>query len=312
MGPGKAFELFVKRILIHIGFSEVASDGLYIYDGAPGQMIQGLGEAHNADVLLEPPVQTPFYSKTRLLIECKDYRTKISLNVVRSALGLREDINNFNIVDMAELETRRRQNRRVLPPIFDRYSYQVAIAALSGFTTQAQEFAAAYRIPLIEFNKLPFWNDFCQTVGYSDFHFNTRRVHFDMIDSENRLLELADKIGQRMAVAITNSGQMLFLYHTTDKHIHFNEYYSLHWKAPKEPWILRSDQEEYLFQLPESILKVWLNKSTDELKMKREAINCKANFLSNMVVYYTEHGQPAIKMISIDRSQLKDAINRLK
>ena len=112
MGPGKAFELFVKRILIHIGFSEVVSDGLYIYDGAPGQMIQGLGEAHNADVLLEPPVQTPFYSKTRLLIECKDYRKKISLNVVRSALGLREDINNFNIVDMAELATRRRQNRR--------------------------------------------------------------------------------------------------------------------------------------------------------------------------------------------------------
>ena len=80
MGPGKAFELFVKRILVNIGFSEVVSDGLYIYDGTPGQMIQGLGEAHNADVLLEPPVQTPFYSKTRLLIECKDYRTKISLN----------------------------------------------------------------------------------------------------------------------------------------------------------------------------------------------------------------------------------------
>ena len=101
MGPGKAFELFVKRILVNIGFSEVVSDGLYIYDGTPGQMIQGLGEAHNADVLLEPPAQTPFYSKTRILIECKDYRTKIGLNVARSALGLREDINNFNIVDMA-------------------------------------------------------------------------------------------------------------------------------------------------------------------------------------------------------------------
>ena len=173
MGPGKAFELFVKRILIHVGFSEVVSDGLYIYDGAPGQMIQGLGEAHNADVLLEPPVQTPFYSKTRLLIECKDYRTKISLNVVRSALGLREDINNFNIVDMAELETRRRQNRRATPSVFDRYSYQVAIAALAGFTAQAQEFAAAYRIPLVEFNKLPFWNDFCHAIGYDDFNFNS-------------------------------------------------------------------------------------------------------------------------------------------
>ena len=60
MKPGKAFEIFVKRLLMCVGFSEVMSDGLYIYDAAPGQMIQGLGEAHNADVLLEPPVQTPF------------------------------------------------------------------------------------------------------------------------------------------------------------------------------------------------------------------------------------------------------------
>ena len=56
MKPGKAFEIFVKRLLMCVGFSEVMSDGLYIYDAAPGQMIQGLGEAHNADVLLEPPV----------------------------------------------------------------------------------------------------------------------------------------------------------------------------------------------------------------------------------------------------------------
>ena len=52
MKSGKAFEIFVKRLLMSVGFSEVVSDGLYIYDAAPGQMIQGLGEAHNADVLL--------------------------------------------------------------------------------------------------------------------------------------------------------------------------------------------------------------------------------------------------------------------
>ena len=92
MKLGKAFEILVKRILINVGFSEVYSDGLYIFDGAPGQMIQGLGEAHNADVLLEPPVQTPFYSHTRLLIECKDYRTKIGLNTIRSVLGLRRTL----------------------------------------------------------------------------------------------------------------------------------------------------------------------------------------------------------------------------
>lgn len=79
MKTGKAFEIFVKRVLISIGFSEVKSDGLYVFEASPGQMIQGLGEAHNADVLLEPPVQTPFFYKTRLLIECKDYSKKIGL-----------------------------------------------------------------------------------------------------------------------------------------------------------------------------------------------------------------------------------------
>ena len=311
MGPGKAFEILVKRILINVGFSEVMSDRLYIYDGAPGQMIQGLGESHNADVLLEPPVQTPFYSKTRLLIECKDYRTKISLNIIRSALGLREDVNNFNIVDIDELEARRQQQRRATPRFFDRYSYQVAVAALNGFTTPAQKFAAAYRIPLIEFNKLPFWSDFCTAIGYENLKFNSHRVDLNIISSEHELIDLADRIGRRMAVAITSSGQMLFLYHETDGEVRFDPYYSLHWTTPKEPWTLRSGSERYSFQLPENILKVWLGKSTNELNMKKEALHCKANFFSNMVVYYVEHGQPAIKMISIDRHQLEDALNRL-
>ena len=312
MGPGKAFELFVKRILINIGFSEVRSDGLYIFDGAPGQMIQGLGEAHNADVLLEPPVQTPFYSKTRLLIECKEYRTKIGLNVIRSALGLREDINHFNIVDVNELTERRQQNRRAVSPIHDRYSYQVAVASLNGFSTQAQKFAAAYRIPLIEFNKLPFWHDFCNTIGYDELRFNARRIIFDDINSETRLIDLADQIGQRMAVAITSSGQILFLYHTTNERIRFDRKYSLHWSNPQSPWTLRTGEETYLFQLPDGILKTWLNNSNDELQMKQEAIHCKEEFLSNMVVYYTVYGQPAIKMISIDRFELEEAMQELQ
>ena len=80
MGPGKAFELFVKRILVNIGFSEVVSDGLYIYDGTPGQMIQGLGEAHNADVLLEPPAQTlPFIQRQGFLLSAKIIGQRLDL-----------------------------------------------------------------------------------------------------------------------------------------------------------------------------------------------------------------------------------------
>lgn len=168
MNPGKALEIFVKRLLLCVGFSEVRSDGLYIYDAAAGQMIQGLGEAHNADVLLVPPVQTPFFALSRLLVECKDYNKRIGLGTVRGVLGLKQDINNFDIVDINELNARRNTRRTDLTYKFNRYYYQVAMVSMNGFTLQAQKFAATYRIPLIEFNKMPFWTSFVDLLSKTE------------------------------------------------------------------------------------------------------------------------------------------------
>ena len=310
MKLGKAFELFVKNILINVGFSEVKSDGLYVFDGAAGQMLQGLGEAHNADVLLEPPVQTPFYSRSRLLIECKDYKAKIGLDTVRSALGLKEDINNFNIVDSGNLQARRAQRRRSFLPTYERYSYQVAIASLNGYTPQAQEFAATYRIPLLEFDRLPFWNEFRKMLGYRDYlneRHDTRERYAPIDVTEEQIIELARGIGQRMALAITSSGQILFLYHEQNEKIKFDNDYMLHWESLGRPWRLSSGEQSYLFQLPDDIMKQWLENATNELNMKKVAIDCKANFMSNMVVYYWQNGGPVIRMISIDKYALEEA-----
>ena len=309
MKLGKAFEILVKRILLNVGFSEIVSDDLFIFDGAPGQMIQGLGEAHNADVLLEPPVQTPFYSRTRLLVECKDYSRKVGLNTVRSVLGLREDINHFDVVDINEL-IRRRQNRHGIVYTFERYSYQVAIAAINGYTLPAQKFAVTHRIPLLEFDRMPFWNEFRRIIRFENPHRST--VYSSIgLDIEATINNFADEVGRRMAVAITNSGQMLFLYRTDGEENRFTEYYSLHWDRPEWPWRMTTGDQTYLFQLPDKIAKLWLENATNELEMKRAAIDCKANYFSNMIVYYTENARPIIKMISIDRYQLENARRNL-
>lgn len=315
MKAGKAFELFVKHLLINIGFSEVSSDGIYVFDGAPGQMLQGLGEAHNADVLLDPPVQTPFYSRTRLLIECKDYKTKIGINTVRSVLGLREDVNHFDIVDINELINRRRQNRHDVLYDYERYTYQVAIAAINGFTIQAQNFAATYRIPLISFERLPFWSDFLNMVGRHHFSFVGHKYeqqydHSEEI-AEDQIIRFANDIGERMALAITGSGQLLFLYRAAGEKNRFDDNFSLHWSSPNHPWVLRSGDCSYLFQLPKSIMKQWLENATNDLEIKQEAINCKAGLLSNMIVYYAEYCRPFVKMISIDRHKLENARKQL-
>lgn len=67
----------------------------------------------------------------------------------------------------------------------------------------------------------------------------------------------------------------------------------------------------YLFQLPESIMKLWLENSTNDLELKKEAINCKAGFLSSMIVYYSHHYLPTAKMISIDKCDLERARQNL-
>lgn len=308
MKAGKAFEILVRQILLCAGFSPVVVDGMYIFDDpSVGLMIQGLAEAHNADVLLEPPVQTPFYSRTRLLVECKDYTRRVGLNTLRSALGLREDVNHFNIVDSKELAGRRNPRRKHLTYNFDRYTYQIAVASMSGFSIPGQNFAAAHRIPLIEFNKMPFWGTFCKRAGIS---WEDTLSQADI--SEGSLIEIANEIGSRMAIAITNSGQMLFLYRIGGTSNQFGSRYSLHWRTSDSPWVLRSEGQEYLFQLPDSIMHNWLENSSTELEKKRSAIDCKERSLSHMVVYYRKQGLPAIKMISIDDGFLAEARSCLR
>lgn len=300
LSKGKAFELFVRRLLLNVGFSEVKSDGAFVFDGAAGQMIQGLGEAHNADVLLQPPVQTPFYTPSRLLVECKDYGLKVGLNVLRSALGLREDINHFNIVDFEILKDRRANRRNTPIEFYNRYFYQVAVASMSGFTMQAQEFALTHRISLIDFGNTPFLQNFIAAVSAT----KTRGYPFD--DPTEEL----DSIGRRTALAITPTGQIIFLY-CQDKEVDFDNYYTLHWGSPDSLWELRTGNKSYLFKLPDKIREVWLSNIGDD-DIKENAVNCKAKYLSNMVVYYIKYGAPTIKMISIDKGFLQEARDSLK
>ena len=149
---GRAFECFVRELLIGCGFQSIPNDDLLIYRGTAGQMIHGLGQPHNADVLMSPPLQIPFYFPSRLLVECKCYDDELGLGFVRNVLGLRVDINNFEIVNR-ELLHNRRSNRSTKPRTFDfpRYVYQVALASLSGFKKTAVAFANTHRIPLISF-----------------------------------------------------------------------------------------------------------------------------------------------------------------
>ena len=134
-----------------------------------------------------------------------------------------------------------------------------------------------------------------------------------MMADDRQLRDVIYEIASKSAVAITNTGQMLFLYRISGGETDFDDTYSLYWNSPDEPWTLRSGQETYQFQLPKHILQHWLASSATDFERRINAINCKANFFSNMVVYYSdEYGHPKLKMISINHYELDDALRNLK
>lgn len=152
---GTLLEYLVRQLLQNCGFVSVKPDGHYIYqqNGSGLFFINGKGAAHDADVLMEPPIQLPFAYPSRLLFECKAYKNTIGLDVVRNALGLRYDINEFEIVTDDSIK-QRKNNKRANYEISDRkrFNYQVGVASVELFSASAVEFAANNKIPLLSLN----------------------------------------------------------------------------------------------------------------------------------------------------------------
>ena len=149
---GALLEYIVRLILSNCGFRSVIPDGHYIYQqqGSGLCFINGKGAAHDADVLMNPPMQLPFSYPSRLLFECKAYRKNVGLGVLRGALGLRYDINEFEIVTEDSINERRNNNRATYAISGrDRYNYQVGVASVKEFSRPAFEYAANNKIPLI-------------------------------------------------------------------------------------------------------------------------------------------------------------------
>ena len=147
---GALLEYIVRNLLKNCGFTNVKADGLFSFEKSGLFFINGKGAAHDADVIMNPPIQMPFAYPSQLIFECKAYSSKANLSIVRNALGLRNDINDFEIVTRNTLN--KRQNNRRASYAVDtrkRFLYQVGVASVNDFSKPAIEFAANNKIPLL-------------------------------------------------------------------------------------------------------------------------------------------------------------------
>lgn len=318
---GRVFERFIKQILLNSGFNVVSIDEPIIYQSSSGLMLQGLGQPHNTDVLMDPPFQIPFFFPSRLIVECKCYKKAIGLPVIRNVLGLREDVNSFDIVTKEILE-KRKDYRRPGPAVFDRerYFYQVAVASLSGFTKPAQEFALVHRIPLINIKRMPFCQRLIDALfrGATDEGNDTLEdgaINTDpLIEEQWQALESSfGDILKSFCIAILSSGDILFLYTETGSQWYFDaEEIELHWSENKRLWQIkpyqRNGNAQSWFELPDILFERWTEKEFDRM----EAIEMKEkHFKYIYVMGKNTSGTAQLKVLKLSRQFILEARERI-
>ncbi|MEU3550014.1 hypothetical protein ACH4UY_29115 [Streptomyces longwoodensis] len=107
-----------------------------------GLVVRGRGAWHQADTLGQFRFVPPFSLPVRLFVEAKFTQTKVRLSTVRNGHGVLHDVNENVMTTIATHSGPRRPRTR--------YRYSYAIFCTSGFSQDAQEFALAHQISLVD------------------------------------------------------------------------------------------------------------------------------------------------------------------
>ena len=78
---GALLEYIVRQILKNCGFTNVKADNLFVFQKGGLFFVNGKCAAHDADVLMEPPIQFPFLSK------CTSIRVKHIMKILACLLS---------------------------------------------------------------------------------------------------------------------------------------------------------------------------------------------------------------------------------
>jgi hypothetical protein len=326
---GAIFEYLVRRVFKRCGFSNVTPDNIYSYKSGNLLMVHGKGAAHDADVFVEPPFQIPFTYPSRLIFECKAYKTKLKLPIIRNALGLRNDLNDFEIVTHKTLQSRK-NNKRAQLAIEQRQRYwlQVGVAGINGFTKPAIEFAINNKIPLFSLSwilpssTITAMNELTdedllssteEEISVLKEALNNRDVDLEdtdlfepneVISRSERLVEIfswSQHITNFFSIGVLETGALIYLIPESDPvmidsfftHGSNNLYAKFSYINDRpESWTMQihpANQEGNYIQFRFKIPNAFLNEWADQGYNKQKALDLKGQYFSRIMLF---HAQP--------------------
>jgi len=325
---GAFFEHLVKRVLLRCGFRAVKPDGLFVFSRGRQQFVNGKGAAHDADVLVEPPIQIPFIYPYRIIFECKAYTGKIRLPVVRNIHGLRDDLNEFEIVTKQHLSDRQNNRRSAIAVLNrSRHLYQVGLACISPLTKPALEFAINNKIPVLSFPWLLSSDVFDRLSTFYD-RDDDIDVHeglaesfasgvvqnweqYDLGEETSTLFrDVCAEVEQHVWVGLIESGDIVFLKMSDGAVTYLNDSRELnhegkfHYSANNpELWRLTIGPNERVahFRLPEAVVREWADQDFEH----SAAVHMKAGRFSRMLIFTGKPERPVVT-VNIDKQWLAE------
>jgi hypothetical protein len=144
---GAILEEIVLHLLIIVGYRIVSEHEEGVQLGSSGLEVQGRGDWHQIDGLAAWDRSPSFMYPLRLMVEAKCYakERRIGIGIVRNAVGVLKDIseNYFSkLIDDNEIR-------------MPRFNYLSAIFSTSQYTENAQRYAVAHQIFLIQYENVP-------------------------------------------------------------------------------------------------------------------------------------------------------------
>lgn len=138
---GYLLEIVLSKLIEINGYKVIrVEDEKEIVNRSNGLNLKGRGGFHQFDTLGSFKITPPFVYPLRLFVEAKFYSSPIGIDRVRMGVGILEDVNtNYSTVLMDDEEL-----------AIEKYQYHYAIFSTSGFTEDAQRYAIAHKIHLID------------------------------------------------------------------------------------------------------------------------------------------------------------------
>jgi hypothetical protein len=152
---GMLLEEAILYLLRYSGYIpvEYAHDDETLEISGSGLKVVGRGESHQIDAIGDYSIRIPFTYPQRLLIEAKFLNAKVSLSIIRNALGVLKDVQEYWVPSHKNL------------PVQKRFHYQYAVFSAQGYTIPAFRYAFAQDIYLIQLEKSTYFRPIIESIS---------------------------------------------------------------------------------------------------------------------------------------------------